>query len=87
MESINEFMEELDFKWLKTDAGLFLYRKGREIILAIIYVDDAQFCGPSKALVEIIKAAFMKKWKCHDLGETTEFLNILEEHKGHTAAS
>ena len=69
-------MEELGFKWLKTDAGLLLYRKGKEIILAIIYVDNAQVYGPSKALVEKIKAAFMKKWECHDLRETTEFLQI-----------
>ena len=71
---LNESMEELGFEQLKTDAGLFLYRKGKEIILAIIYVDDAQFCGPLKALVKKIKAAFMEKWECCDLRETTEFL-------------
>ena len=75
-KALNESMEELGFKQLKTDAGLFLYRKGKENILAIIYVDDAQFCGTSKALVEKIKAAFMKKWECHDLSETTEFLQM-----------
>ena len=26
---LNEFMQELSFKQLKTDAGLFLYRKGK----------------------------------------------------------
>ena len=75
-KALNEFMEELGFKRLKIDTGLFLYRKGKEIIPAIIYVDDARFCGPSKALVKKIKAAFMKKWECHDLRETTEFLQM-----------
>ena len=75
-KALNESMEELGFERLKTDAGLFLYRKGKEIVLAIIYVDDAQFCGPSKSLVEKIKAAFIKKWKCRDLGETTEFFQM-----------
>ena len=69
-------MEELGFEQLKIDAGLFLYRKGKEIVLAIIYIDNAQFCDPSKALVEKIKAAFTKKWECCDLGETTEFLQM-----------
>ena len=73
-KALNESMEELGFQQLKTDAGLFLYRKGKEIILAILYIDEAQFCGPSKALVNKIKAAFTKKWECHDLRETTEFL-------------
>ena len=71
---LNESMEELGFEQLKTDAGLFLYRKGKEIVLAVIYVDDAQFCGPLKALVKKIKAAFMEKWECCDLRETTKFL-------------
>ena len=35
---LNKSMEELGFEQLKTDAGLFLYRKGKEIVLAIIYV-------------------------------------------------
>ena len=43
-------------------------------IVAIIYVNDAIFCGPSKSLVLKLKEAFMKRWETRDLGEVTEFL-------------
>ena len=56
---LNEFMKELDFEQLKTDTSLFNYKKGNQIVVAIIYVDNALFCGPSKALVEKVKAAFI----------------------------
>ena len=71
---LNESMKELGFERLKTDAGLFIYKEGNQIVIAIIYVDDVLFCGPSKAFVKKIKAAFMKRWECHDLGEAEEFL-------------
>jgi len=71
---LNESMKELGFEWLKTDTGPFIYKKGNQIVVAIIYVDDTLFCGPSKASVEKFKAAFMKRWKCRDLGEAKEFL-------------
>ena len=41
------------------------------------------FCGPSKSLVEKIKAAFMKKWKCWDLGEPCKFLWMNIHWEGH----
>ena len=41
-------MQELGFEQLKSDAGLFVYKRGND----------------SKSLVEKIKAAFMKKWEC-----------------------
>ena len=64
---LNESMKELGFEQLKTDTGLFIYKKRNQIVVAIIYVDNALFCGPSKAFVKKFKAAFMKRWECHDL--------------------
>ena len=57
-------------KRLKSDAGIFLYqKKGMNIVVAVIYVDDTLFCGPTKAIVDEIKGLFMKKWECRDLGQ------------------
>jgi len=42
---LNESMRELGFERLKTDASLFIYKEGNQIVVAIIYVDDALFCG------------------------------------------
>jgi len=41
-----------------------------------MYVDDALFCSPNKAVVDAIKAQFMRKWECRDLGEPNELLQM-----------
>ena len=67
-------MEELGFTSLASDAGVFYYRGEGSFVIAIIYVDNAIFCGPSKSLVLKLKEAFMKRWETQDLGEVMEFL-------------
>ena len=73
-KTLNESMKELGFECLKSDAGIFLYqKKGTNIVVAVVYVDDTLFCGPTKVIVDEIKGLFMKKWECRDLGpEVTE---------------
>jgi hypothetical protein len=80
--ALDKSMQELGFERLKSDAGLFVYKRGKDIVLAIIYVDDTLFCGPSKSLVKKIKAAFMKKWDCRDLREPREFLQMNIHREG-----
>jgi len=73
--TLDESLKELGFERLKSEAGIFFYKKkGTNIVIGIIYVDDALFCGPNKAVVDAIKAQFMRKWECRDLGEPNEFL-------------
>ena len=74
--TLDESLKELRFECLKSEAGIFFYKKkGINIVIGIIYVDDTSFqCGPNKAVVDAIKAQFMHKWECQDLGESNEFL-------------
>ena len=73
--TLDESLKELGFKCLKSEAGIFFYKKkGTNMVVGIIYVDDALFCGPNKAVVDSIKAQFMRKWECQDLRELNEFL-------------
>jgi len=73
--TLDESLKELGFERLKSEAGIFFYKKkGTNIVIGIIYVDDALFCGHNKAVVDAIKAQFMRKWECRDLGEPNEFL-------------
>ena len=82
--TLDESLQELGFERLKSEAGIFFYKKkGINIIIVIIYVDDTLFCGPNKAVVDSIKAQFMRKWECRDLGEPKEFLQMCITHKGH----
>ena len=72
--TLDESLKELRFECLKSEAGFFFKKKGTNVVVGIIYVDDALFCGPNKAVVDSIKAQFMHKWECQDLGEPKEFL-------------
>ena len=73
--TLDESLKELGFERLKSEAGIFFYKKkGTNMVVGIIYVDDALFCGPIKAVVNSIKVQVMCKWECEDLGESNEFL-------------
>ena len=74
--ALKQSMEELGFTSLASDAGVFYYRGEGSFVVAIIYVDDAIFCGPSKSLILKLKEVFMKRWETRDLGEVTEFLRM-----------
>jgi hypothetical protein len=73
-KELNSSMNKLGFKHLVSDAGLFVCKDYKEIIIAIVYVDNAMFFGKNKAQVDSKKKLFMDKWKCCDLGEVKEFL-------------
>ena len=55
-------------------AGLFVYKTKTDLIVAVVYVDDAMFFGKNKSLVMKKKQEFMDTWECRDLGEVQEFL-------------
>jgi len=74
--TLRESMLELGFEGLISDAGLFIFKGESGYVIAVIYVDNALFCGPNKALVLELKQKFMQKWKTWDLGDVTEFLHM-----------
>ena len=83
--TLDESLKELGFERLKSEAGIFFYKKkGTNMVVGIIYVDYALFCGPNKAIVDSIKAQFMRKWECQDLRKPSEFLQMCITCKGHT---
>ena len=67
-------MKSSGFKRLLSNAGLFVCKDYKEIIIAIVYVDNAMFFGKDKACVDQKKKLFMDKWEYHDLGEVKGFL-------------
>jgi hypothetical protein len=71
-------MKELGFKRCESDAGVYYYRcpKTAQIIIALVYVDDVAIIGKRTSLFTSLKARFMKKWECRDLGECKEFLGM-----------
>ena len=82
-ETLNESMKDLGFECLKSNAGVFLFqKKNTSIVVAVVYVDDALFCGPTKDLVDEVKSAFMHKWECKDLDPAKEFLHMRIQRNG-----
>ena len=76
-ETLNESIKDLGFEHLKSNAGIFLFwKKNTSIVVAVIYVDNTLFCGPTKDLVDEVKEAFMHKWECRDLGPAKKFLQM-----------
>jgi Reverse transcriptase (RNA-dependent DNA polymerase) len=75
-------MKVLGFKCLNSDARIFVCREGTELIVAVVYVDDAMFFSKNKKLVNKKKALFMNKWECRDLGEVKEFLHMRVQRQG-----
>jgi hypothetical protein len=78
---LNSSMNELGFQRLVSDAGLFVCKDYKEIIIAIVYVNNAMFFGKNKAQVDSKKKLFMDKWECHDLGEVKEFYACVSHEK------
>ena len=82
-KALDESMQELGFDRLKSDAGIFYYKHKRtEMVVAIVYVDDALFCGPDLKIIKLIKGKFMQKWECRDLGDVKEFLRMRIQRTG-----
>ena len=76
-------MLALGFKRYKSNAGIYYYydRKTEALVIAIVYVDDICFIDTKGfLLLNELKQKFIARWKCHDLGETTEFLDIHISH-------
>ena len=80
--TLRDSMKELGFEGLISNAGLFIWKNKHGFAIAVIYVDDALFCGPNKALVQELKEKFMKRWECWDLGDVTEFLRMKVHRDG-----
>ena len=59
-----------------SDPGTYFKIIGQDIIILLVYVDDALFMGSNKTQVLAHKKQFMKRWESHDLGEAKEYLGM-----------
>jgi hypothetical protein len=71
-------MKELGFKRCTSGAGVYYYvdPKTKQLIIALVYVDDVAIIGKRTSIYIDLKKQFMLKWECHDLGESKEFLGM-----------
>ncbi|KAE8724764.1 NAD(P)-linked oxidoreductase superfamily protein [Hibiscus syriacus] len=60
----------------KFDYSLFTMRKGKKIVVLLIYVDDLLITGNDSCLINDLKSLLIKKFKMKDLGELKYFLGF-----------
>ena len=75
-KALDKSMAALGCTRLQSDSGLFVHKSRNSMVVVIVYVDDALFMGNDKILVHKLKADFMRKWECRDLGDVKEFLRM-----------
>jgi hypothetical protein len=69
-------LKEMGLTPINSNASIYIYWCGDNFVIAIVYVDDGLFVGPNLALTCSVKDMVMKKWDCHNLGESSEFIGI-----------
>src|SRR5215469_9960141 len=76
-------MKQLGFNKCYSDSGVFVHlnRQTNNIVIAVIYIDDALFAGSNQAYTREIKAKFMARWESCDLGVAEEFLRMKISYK------
>ena len=57
-------MKRIGFHQASSDAGVFSEQIAGELIIAIVYVDDAVFFGRNLKAVKKVKQTFMDMWEC-----------------------
>ncbi|XP_069150530.1 uncharacterized mitochondrial protein AtMg00810-like [Solanum lycopersicum] len=70
---LSEALLESDFVQSSLDHSLFIKRKGSDMVVILVYVDDMLVTGSNLRLIEHTKAILHKAFKIKDLGELKFF--------------
>jgi hypothetical protein len=70
------FLFERGFEMGKVDQTLFLLRKGRDILIVQVYVDDIVFGGSSNSLVARFAEYMSREFEMSMMGELQFFLRL-----------
>ena len=75
-KQLHKSLLEMGFTHSLSDPGTYFKIIGQEIIILLVYVDNALFMDSSKTQVLAHKKQFMKRWESCDLGEAKEYLGM-----------
>ena len=73
---LHDFLLKMGFTRTLADPGVYIYFHNQDLIILIIYVDDALFMGSNHSYLKFKKQEFMNKWESHDLEEVKEYLGM-----------
>ena len=82
-KQLHKSLLEMGFTHSLSDPGTYFKIIGQDIIILLVYIDDALFMGSNKTQVLAYKKQFMERWESHNLGEAKEYLGmrITRNHK------
>jgi hypothetical protein len=63
-QAVQASLEELQFTNTNANQGVFVYRKGDDLCLVILYIDNAIFLSNNPDIVMELKGKFMLCWEC-----------------------
>ena len=66
----------MSFTQTHSDPGVYVFFDKNDIVIMLIYIDDALFLGNNWTLLMKKKQQFMHKWESQDLGEAKEYLGM-----------
>lgn len=75
-KQLHKSLLEMGFTRSLSDPGTYVKIIGQDIIILIVYVDDALFTGSKESLVNAHVKTFMKRWESRYLGKAKEYLGI-----------
>ena len=75
-KQLHKSLLEMDFTCSLSDPGTYFKIISQEIVILLVYVDNALFMGSNKTQVLTHKKQFMKRWESCDLGEAKEYLGM-----------
>ena len=75
-KALHDFLLKMGFTCTFADPGVYVHFHNQDLIILVIYVDDALFMGPNHSYLKFKKQEFMKKWESRDLGEVKEYLGM-----------
>ena len=75
-------MKRLGFGCTMSDADVFFTKKEGQLVIAVVYVDNALFFRKNKEAIKRVEKTFMDIWECRDLGEARKFLRMKIRREG-----
>ena len=75
-KALHDSLLKMRFTRTFSNPGIYIYFHNQDLIILVIYVDDALFMGSNRSYLKFKKQELMKKWKSHDLGEAKEYLGM-----------
>ena len=75
-DKFSSYIIEFGFVCSYKDPSLFVYSRGKNVIMLLLYVDDMLITGNSSAVMDKFLDALNKQFKMKDLGQMHYFLGI-----------